>query len=143
MFTIGGHRFRKVSRFSKQDRCVFCEKSMDAFVTQGHKCSGMSIILIQRDVRFTHATQTYTEIIFQNASNYFTPNVSRMEVSCRCHVRGKTGNVQGAYAWTRAVLQFWFLSLLSCDLALSDAYFENKNLYNSAPPVAIIQTTEN
>ncbi|KAL0271654.1 UNVERIFIED_CONTAM: hypothetical protein PYX00_008678 [Menopon gallinae] len=39
MFTIGGHRFRKVSRFSKQDRCVFCEKSMDAFVTQGHKCS--------------------------------------------------------------------------------------------------------
>lgn len=40
MFTIGGHRFRKISRFSKQDRCIFCEKSMDAFVTQGHKCSG-------------------------------------------------------------------------------------------------------
>ncbi|KAK6631291.1 hypothetical protein RUM44_005817 [Polyplax serrata] len=39
MFTIGGHRFRKISRFSKQDRCIFCEKSMDAFVTQGHKCS--------------------------------------------------------------------------------------------------------
>jgi hypothetical protein len=40
MFTIAGHRFRKVTRFSKEDRCVSCDKSMDAFVTQGHKCSG-------------------------------------------------------------------------------------------------------
>ncbi|XP_069697284.1 unconventional myosin-IXb-like isoform X10 [Periplaneta americana] len=39
MFTIAGHRFRKVTRFSKEDRCVSCDKSMDAFVTQGHKCS--------------------------------------------------------------------------------------------------------
>ncbi|XP_023707934.1 unconventional myosin-IXa isoform X6 [Cryptotermes secundus] len=39
MFTIAGHRFRKVARFSKEDRCVSCDKSMDAFVTQGHKCS--------------------------------------------------------------------------------------------------------
>lgn len=40
MFTIAGHRFRKISRFSKEDRCMHCSKPMDAFVTQGHKCSG-------------------------------------------------------------------------------------------------------
>ncbi|XP_065224768.1 unconventional myosin-IXAa-like isoform X2 [Planococcus citri] len=39
MFTIAGHRFRKISRFSKEDRCMYCSKPMDAFVTQGHKCS--------------------------------------------------------------------------------------------------------
>ncbi|XP_075221620.1 unconventional myosin-IXa-like isoform X2 [Lycorma delicatula] len=39
MFTIAGHRFRKVTRFSKEDRCLYCSKPMDAFVTQGHKCS--------------------------------------------------------------------------------------------------------
>ena len=42
MFTIAGHRFRKVARFSKEDRCVSCEKSMDPFVTQGHKCAGIN-----------------------------------------------------------------------------------------------------
>jgi hypothetical protein len=40
MFTIAGHRFRKVSRFSKEDKCVSCGKCMDAFITQGHKCTG-------------------------------------------------------------------------------------------------------
>lgn len=39
-FTIAGHRFRKVARFSKEDRCVSCDKPMDAFVPQGYKCSG-------------------------------------------------------------------------------------------------------
>ncbi|KAF4532935.1 hypothetical protein B566_EDAN015647 [Ephemera danica] len=39
MFTIAGHRFRKVSRFSKEDKCVSCSKCMDAFITQGHKCT--------------------------------------------------------------------------------------------------------
>ncbi|XP_021933704.1 unconventional myosin-IXa-like isoform X3 [Zootermopsis nevadensis] len=39
MFTIAGHRFRKVARFSKEDKCISCDKPMDAFVTQGHKCS--------------------------------------------------------------------------------------------------------
>lgn len=38
-FTYAGHRFNKVSRFSKDDRCVFCNEGMDAFVTQGHKCA--------------------------------------------------------------------------------------------------------
>ncbi len=40
MFTIAGHRFRKISRFSKEDRCTYCSNPMDAVVTQGHKCSG-------------------------------------------------------------------------------------------------------
>lgn len=44
MFTIAGHRFRKVTRFSKEDRCTYCSKPMDAFVTQGHKCSGSFFI---------------------------------------------------------------------------------------------------
>jgi hypothetical protein len=46
MFTIAGHRFRKVARFSKEDKCVSCDKSMDAFVTQGHKCSGKRKFLV-------------------------------------------------------------------------------------------------
>lgn len=40
MFSIAGHKFRKLSRFSKEDRCAFCNDAMDAFLTQGHKCSG-------------------------------------------------------------------------------------------------------
>ncbi|XP_034242565.1 unconventional myosin-IXAa-like isoform X3 [Thrips palmi] len=39
MFTIANHSFRKITRFTKDDRCVFCSSPMDAFVTQGHKCS--------------------------------------------------------------------------------------------------------
>jgi hypothetical protein len=46
MFTIAGHRFRKVARFSKEDKCISCDKSMDAFVTQGHKCSGKGKFLV-------------------------------------------------------------------------------------------------
>lgn len=38
LFTIGGHRFRRVARFSKDDVCVCCHEKMDAFVTQGYKC---------------------------------------------------------------------------------------------------------
>ncbi|KAL1117615.1 hypothetical protein AAG570_003930 [Ranatra chinensis] len=39
MFTIAGHHFRKVDRFAKEDRCVSCLNPMDAFLTQGHKCT--------------------------------------------------------------------------------------------------------
>ncbi|XP_046401208.1 unconventional myosin-IXAa-like isoform X2 [Ischnura elegans] len=39
MFKLAGHSFRKIARFSKEDKCDFCSKSMDAFVTQGHKCT--------------------------------------------------------------------------------------------------------
>ncbi|XP_019696110.1 unconventional myosin-IXa isoform X2 [Harpegnathos saltator] len=38
LFTLAGHRFRKVARFAKDDVCVCCYKKMDAFVTQGYKC---------------------------------------------------------------------------------------------------------
>lgn len=38
-FTLAGHRFRKVARFSKDDVCVCCHAKMDAFVTQGYKCN--------------------------------------------------------------------------------------------------------
>ncbi|XP_071643417.1 unconventional myosin-IXb isoform X2 [Temnothorax longispinosus] len=38
MFTLAGHRFRKVARFAKDDVCVCCHEKMDAFVTQGYKC---------------------------------------------------------------------------------------------------------
>lgn len=43
MFTIAGHRFRKLGRFTPQDKCTYCNKLMDAFLTQGHKCSGKFI----------------------------------------------------------------------------------------------------
>lgn len=32
------YRFRKWTRFSKDDKCVYCHDAMDAFVTQGQKC---------------------------------------------------------------------------------------------------------
>ncbi|XP_076288846.1 unconventional myosin-IXa isoform X1 [Lasioglossum baleicum] len=38
LFTLAGHRFRKVERFAKDDVCVCCHEKMDAFVTQGYKC---------------------------------------------------------------------------------------------------------
>lgn len=38
VFTMAGHRFKKINRFSKDDRCAFCNQQMDAFITQGHKC---------------------------------------------------------------------------------------------------------
>ncbi|XP_076227416.1 unconventional myosin-IXa isoform X2 [Nomia melanderi] len=38
LFTLAGHRFRKVGRFAKDDVCVCCHEKMDAFVTQGYKC---------------------------------------------------------------------------------------------------------
>ncbi|XP_049939192.1 unconventional myosin-IXa-like [Schistocerca serialis cubense] len=39
LFTIAGHTFRKVTKFSKEDRCVYCSEPMIAIVTQGHKCT--------------------------------------------------------------------------------------------------------
>lgn len=38
-FTMAGHRFRKINRFSKDDKCAFCNQQMDPFYTQGHKCT--------------------------------------------------------------------------------------------------------
>lgn len=38
-FTMAGHIFRKCKGFSKDDMCAFCNEQMDAFITQGHKCS--------------------------------------------------------------------------------------------------------
>ncbi|XP_076249608.1 unconventional myosin-IXa [Calliopsis andreniformis] len=38
VFTLAGHRFRKIARFAKDDVCVCCHEKMDAFVTQGYKC---------------------------------------------------------------------------------------------------------
>ncbi|XP_063983147.1 unconventional myosin-IXa-like isoform X2 [Diachasmimorpha longicaudata] len=39
LFTLAGHRFRKIARFTKEDVCVCCHEKMDAFVTQGYKCN--------------------------------------------------------------------------------------------------------
>ncbi|XP_041980868.1 unconventional myosin-IXAa-like isoform X2 [Aricia agestis] len=38
LFGIAGHRFRKGTRFSKDDKCVYCHQAIDAFVTQGQRC---------------------------------------------------------------------------------------------------------
>ncbi|XP_026278963.1 unconventional myosin-IXb isoform X5 [Frankliniella occidentalis] len=39
MFTIANHSFRKQARFAKGECCTYCFTPMDAFVTQGFKCS--------------------------------------------------------------------------------------------------------
>lgn len=31
-------RFRKGTRFSKDDKCVYCHEAIDAFITQGQRC---------------------------------------------------------------------------------------------------------
>ncbi|KAL0821045.1 hypothetical protein ABMA28_005681, partial [Loxostege sticticalis] len=38
LFRIAGHRFRKGTRFAKDDKCVYCHKPIDAFITQGQRC---------------------------------------------------------------------------------------------------------
>ncbi|XP_052752364.1 unconventional myosin-IXb-like isoform X3 [Galleria mellonella] len=38
LFRIAGHRFRKGSRFAKDDKCVYCHQAIDAFITQGQRC---------------------------------------------------------------------------------------------------------
>ncbi|XP_053611265.1 unconventional myosin-IXa-like isoform X4 [Plodia interpunctella] len=38
LFRIAGHRFRKGTRFSKDDKCVYCHEAIDAFITQGQRC---------------------------------------------------------------------------------------------------------
>lgn len=38
LFRIAGHRFRKGTRFAKDDKCVYCHQAIDAFVTQGQRC---------------------------------------------------------------------------------------------------------
>ncbi|XP_045501467.1 unconventional myosin-IXAa-like isoform X2 [Colias croceus] len=38
LFGIAGHRFRKGTRFAKDDKCVYCHQAIDAFVTQGQRC---------------------------------------------------------------------------------------------------------
>lgn len=38
MFSIAGHKFRKINRFTKDDLCTMCDKEMDPFITQGYKC---------------------------------------------------------------------------------------------------------
>ncbi|CAG9790872.1 unnamed protein product [Diatraea saccharalis] len=38
LFRIAGHRFRKGTRFAKDEKCVYCHKAIDAFVTQGQRC---------------------------------------------------------------------------------------------------------
>lgn len=65
MFTIAGHKFRKVARFSKEDRCSFCAKTMDAFVTQGHKCTG----------QFQYKVKLASVILFKVMKSYILVNL--------------------------------------------------------------------
>ncbi|XP_070489965.1 unconventional myosin-IXb-like isoform X3 [Chironomus tepperi] len=41
---IGGHRFRKVSRISKSERCASCDES-DSFISEGHRCLDCKILV--------------------------------------------------------------------------------------------------
>jgi myosin-9 len=41
---IGGHRFRKVNRISKSERCASCHES-DSFISEGHRCEDCKILV--------------------------------------------------------------------------------------------------
>jgi myosin IX len=41
---IGGHRFRKVTRISKSERCASCDES-DSFISEGHRCLDCKILV--------------------------------------------------------------------------------------------------
>jgi hypothetical protein len=41
---IGGHRFRKVTRISKSERCASCDGS-DSFISEGHRCLDCKILV--------------------------------------------------------------------------------------------------
>lgn len=41
---IGGHRFRKVSRISKSERCASCDES-DSFISEGHRCVDCKVLV--------------------------------------------------------------------------------------------------
>jgi myosin-9 len=41
---IGGHRFRKVTRITKNERCASCDGS-DSFISEGHRCLDCKILV--------------------------------------------------------------------------------------------------
>lgn len=41
---IGGHRFRKVTRIGKSERCKSCDES-DSFISEGHRCLDCKILV--------------------------------------------------------------------------------------------------
>ena len=41
---IGGHRFRKVTRISKAEKCASCDES-DSFISEGHRCLDCKILV--------------------------------------------------------------------------------------------------
>lgn len=41
---IGGHRFRKVTRISKSEKCASCDES-DSFISEGHRCLDCKILV--------------------------------------------------------------------------------------------------
>lgn len=41
---IGGHRFRKVSRIGKSERCASCDES-DSFISEGHRCVDCKVLV--------------------------------------------------------------------------------------------------
>lgn len=41
---IGGHRFRKVTRIGKSEKCASCDES-DSFISEGHRCLDCKILV--------------------------------------------------------------------------------------------------
>ena len=41
---IGGHRFRKVTRINKSEKCASCDES-DSFISEGHRCLDCKILV--------------------------------------------------------------------------------------------------
>lgn len=73
-------RFRKWTRFSKDDKCVYCHEAMDAFVMQGQKCSDCK--------------QLYHTKCIQNKGVFTMPCKDSVHVSSGVSSRSKTRKTQ-------------------------------------------------
>jgi len=82
MFTIADHSFRKLSRFTKEDRCVSCNNPMDAIVTQGYKCSGEFTTLQIYPLSSPRRTLGDFVLFEQIVNSCSTQHASKTEACC-------------------------------------------------------------
>lgn len=67
-FLMAGHRFRKINRFTKDDKCAYCGKEMDAFITQGHKCTDCKWLFHTKCIQNLNVLQMPCDFKHQNAA---------------------------------------------------------------------------
>lgn len=68
-FIMAGHRFRKINRFTKDDKCAFCNQEMDAFITQGHKCTDCKRLFHTKCIQNKNVLQMPCDFKHQTATD--------------------------------------------------------------------------